>query len=280
MNGLINFTINERVSEIFDLYTQLHDIRISLFSPDGELIYPDKVGRPNCRHCSLLRDVLKMDFRCRDLDRKMMETSLNRRGMVSYTCHAGMREAAAPVFVNGDLAGYVMLGQFRSEAAPKTSPYADAWEADQGNRNLQTEYESTAIFPEHKIETLLSMFSHLLEFIIESQLIQHKDYDLLEPAIEQIHRHPEQEFTLGNAADMVGRSPSTVTRLFKKVTGSSFKQYQTEYRMEQAAALLKSMPNRPVSDIAQSLGFEDPLYFSRAFRRRFSCSPSDFRIRQ
>ena len=279
MHGLINFTINERVSEIFDLYTELHDIRISLFNPEGELVYPDKVGRPNCRHCSLLRDVLKMDSRCRDLDRKMMETSLNRRGMVSYTCHAGMREAAAPVFVNGELAGYVMLGQFRSEAAPRISPYAAAWELEQGNGHLQTEYEKTAIFPEHKIETLLSMFSHLLEFIIESQLIQHKDYDLLEPVIEQIHRYPAKEFTLADAAQMIGRSPSTVTRLFKKVTGYSFKQYQTAYRMAQATALLKSMPNRPVSEIAQTLGFEDPLYFSRAFRRRHGCSPTDFRIR-
>lgn len=277
MIGLINFTINEKVAEIFDLYTELHGIRISLFNPDGDLIYPDKVGRPNCHHCIMLREVLKLDSSCRDLDRKMMETSLKRRGLVSYTCHAGMREAAAPIFVNDDLIGYVMLGQFRSEAAPKASPYSKAWQVEQGNDALQQEYEQTAVFPEHKIETLLSMFRHLMEFIIEGHLILHKDFDLLEPVIGLIRNHPERMLTLESASRLVGRSPSSVTRLFKKVTGRSFKQYLTDCRMTEATRILKQKPNLPVAEVARALGYEDPLYFSRAFSRHYGHSPTKYR---
>ncbi len=273
----MHHVISQKVSEIFDLYTELHDIRISLFSPDGALIYPDAVGRPNCRYCTMLRDTLNLDSRCRALDRQMMEASLDCGDMVTYTCHAGMREAAAPVFVENELVGYVMLGQFRSERASAGSPYAEQWEMEKGSSDLQQAYEQTAIFPERKIETMLSMFRHLLEFIIESQLIQHKDYDLLEPAIEWIQQHPAERFSLADAARMIGRSPATATRLFKKVTGQSFKQYQTAHRMEQAAVMLKSMPNRPVAEIAQSLGYDDPLYFSRAFNKRHGCSPSRYR---
>jgi AraC-like DNA-binding protein len=76
---------------------------------------------------------------------------------------------------------------------------------------------------------------------------------------------------------MVGRSPSAVTRLFRKVTGLSFKQYQTAHRMEQAATMLTAMPNRPVTEIARTAGYEDPLYFSRAFARHFGCSPTTYR---
>jgi AraC-like DNA-binding protein len=279
MLNLMDYTISERVAEIFNLYTKLHDIRISLFSPEGRLIYPDSVGRPNCNHCIMLRETLEMDSACRSLDRKMMQTSLDRRSMVTYTCHAGMREAAAPVFVEDELAGYVMLGQFRSEAAPGRSPYAEQWEVEQGNSELQRAYEETAVFPEYKIKTLLSMFQHLMQFIMESHLIRHKDYDLLEPVIQRIHRRPEAAFSLIEAARLAGLSPSTLTRMFKKVTGHSFKQYQTLYRMEQAAHLLQSMPSRPVGEIAQVLGYADPLYFSRAFRRYHGCGPSAFRSR-
>ncbi|MBN2686073.1 MAG: PocR ligand-binding domain-containing protein [Pontiellaceae bacterium] len=272
----MNYTISQRVSEIFDLYTQLHEIRISLFNPEGKLIYPDAVGRPNCRYCTMLRDTLGMDSRCRAMDRKMMQVSLQRHGLVSYTCHAGMREAAAPVVVNEKLVGYVMLGQFRSEAAPTQSPYSEEWQAEQGNAALQKAYETTAVFPEHKIETLLSMFRHLLEFIIESQLIQPKEYDLIEPAIAQIHDRPAEPFSLADASRLIGRSPSSVTRLFLKATGRGFKQYQANYRMERAALLLKQSPGRPITEIARSVGFEDALYFSRVFRRHFGCSPSAF----
>ena len=278
MPNRMHFTISQKVSDVFDLYTQLHDIRISLFSPDGELVYPDAVGRPNCRHCALLREQLALDSRCRALDRKMMQASLDHGDMVAYTCHAGMREATAPIFIGGELAGYVMLGQFRSEAAPAVSPYAARWQEEQGSTALQHEYERTAVFPEDKIETLLSMFRHLLEFIIESHLIRHRDYDLLNPVIERIHRHPETELSLQEAGRLMGRSPSTVTRLFRRVTGSSFKQYQTTFKMKQAATLLIQTPSRPVAEIARQLGYDDPLYFSRAFRRHYGCAPTQYRV--
>ena len=280
MLSSMHYTISSKVSEIFDLYTQLHDIRISLFSPDGELVYPDRIGRPNCRHCIMLRQTLGLDARCRELDRKMMQASLERRGMVTYTCHAGMREATEPIFVGEELVGYVMLGQFRSEAAPEQSPYEALWEKQQGNAELQHEYEKTAVFPEDKIETLLSMFRHLMEFIMESRLILHKDYDLLESVIEQIHAHPESNFVLGDAARMVGRSPSTVTRMFKRVTGRSFKQYQMDRRMVQSAVMIRNMPNRPMGEIAAAMGYDDPLYFSRVFKRYHGCSPTAYRERR
>ena len=274
----LHHTISQKVAEIFDLYTELHGIRITLFGPEGRLIYPDAVGRPNCQHCTMLRDTLGLDSKCRELDHKMMRTAFERQDMITYTCHAGMREATVPIIVEGELAGYVMLGQFRSEAAPSISLYSDRWKVEQGNNDLQRAYEKTAIFPEQKIETLLSMFRHLLEFIIGGQLIHHKDYDLIQPVIERIQKCPEQELSLEVASKLVGRSPSTVSRLFKKVTGRSFKQYQVNHRLELAAKHLKARPNCPVTEISQSVGYDDALYFSRVFRKKFNCSPSEYRL--
>lgn len=273
----MHHTISQKVAEIFDLYTELHDIRITLFGPEGRLIYPDAIGRPNCEHCRLLRVTLGMDSKCRELDHKMMQVAFERKDMITYTCHAGMREVTAPILVNDELAGYVMLGQFRSETAPAESPYSNDWKIAQGSDALQQAYEQTAIFPEAKIETLLSMFRHLLEFIVGGQLIHHKDYDLIQPVIDRIQEHPELELQLEEASQLVGRSASTVSRVFKKVTGRSFKQYQVNHRLALAAAQLRAKPNCPVSEIAMAVGYEDALYFSRVFRKQFNCSPSEYR---
>jgi len=272
--------ISREVAEIFDLYTELHGMRISLFGPGGQLLYPEPAGRPDCRHCQLLRKTMGMDSLCRQLDRKMMQAASEKHEMITYTCHAGMREAVVPLVVDEQLAGYVMIGQFRSLEAPETSPYAAQWEKEQKNNALQRAFSDTPVFPEKKIEKLLAMFRLQVELIIRSRLIHHRNYDLLDPIIEKIRQQPESALTLQQAAQMSGRSPSTVTRLFKKLTGLSFKQYQISFRLRRAAELMAAHPERPVAAIATEVGFDDPLYFSRLFRKHTGQSPTAYRKAQ
>lgn len=274
----LNHTISQKVAEIFDLYTALHGTRVSLFGSDKQLLYPDDSGRSNCAYCRMLREELGLDAKCRALDQAMMAAALQKKEMISYTCHGGMREAVAPLFSEGQLAGFVMIGQFRSSEAPVQSPYAVRWEKEKGSAALQAAFSRSTVLPEDKIEILLAMFSQLLDLIIRGKLIHHKDYDLIAPVKEQIRLHPAEALNLNDAARMSGRSPSTVTRLFKKITGTGFKQYQLTCRLQLAAEQLKVVPNRPVAEIAAEAGFDDPFYFSRVFHKHMGCSPSDYRV--
>ena len=56
----------------------------------------------------------------------------------------------------------------------------------------------------------------------------------------------------------------------------SIKSYLTEKRMQRAAIMLQD-PNRSVKNVAASCGFEDSLYFSRAFSKYFGISPQQYR---
>jgi AraC-like DNA-binding protein/ligand-binding sensor protein len=273
----LNHTISQKVAEVFDLYTELHGVRVSLFGPDKTLLYPDQVGRPNCSYCRMLREELGLDGTCRALDQMMMDAALQENEMIVYTCHAGMREAVAPLILDGQLAGFVMLGQFRSLEAPRQSPYAAQWRREQGNDALQQAFADSAIFPENKIKLLLAMFSQLLDLIFSGKLIHHKDYDLIAPVIEHIRQNLDNPLSLAEAARLSGRSPSTVTRLFKKITGSGFKPYQMACRLQFAADRLTAAPNRPVAKIAAEAGFDDPFYFSRVFHKHTGRSPSEYR---
>jgi hypothetical protein len=122
MKALFNQVISQQAAEVFDLYTELHGARISLFGPDKELIYPDVRSRPDCDYCQMLRGSLGLEKTCRQLDRKMMRAAFIKKEMVSYSCHAGMREAVVPLFVDDQLVGFVMIGQFRSQSVSAESP--------------------------------------------------------------------------------------------------------------------------------------------------------------
>jgi AraC family transcriptional regulator of arabinose operon len=80
--------------------------------------------------------------------------------------------------------------------------------------------------------------------------------------------------TVRDAAAQIGRSPSSLSHLFKKLTGNGFRQFQITRKIEEADRLLQTFPQMPIKEIAERLGFQDPLYFSRLYRRHRDQSPS------
>lgn len=75
-------------------------------------------------------------------------------------------------------------------------------------------------------------------------------------------------------AACAGISENYFRRLFQSVYGQSPKQYIQTKRLNQAKALLESGDLTTVQDAAAQVGYEDPLYFSRIFRKAFGTPPS------
>ena len=78
------------------------------------------------------------------------------------------------------------------------------------------------------------------------------------------------------AARQAGVSRSCLYRAFQAEFGCSPSAYLIRYRIQRATQLLRHSA-LPISAVAASVGFEDPLYFSRAFRRAVGQSPTEYR---
>ena len=82
--------------------------------------------------------------------------------------------------------------------------------------------------------------------------------------------------TVEDVASYVGISRSHLFRSFQAYRHKSPKEYLSEYRIKQACHLLKET-NLSVSAIAYSVGFDNNLYFSKAFKKQKKMSPSEYR---
>lgn len=84
--------------------------------------------------------------------------------------------------------------------------------------------------------------------------------------------------TLTAVARHVGVTPRYVRKLFA-AEGTAFTDYLLSQRLERAGRMLETgaFDDLRISDIAYECGFGDLSYFNRAFRRRFSMTPSDMR---
>lgn len=89
---------------------------------------------------------------------------------------------------------------------------------------------------------------------------------------DNLHR----PLSVAEIAQKVCLSPSRLAHLFTQTLGRSILKWREEQMIQFACQLLLVSPS-PIKQIAAQVGFEDPLYFSRVFRRYTGCSPRAFR---
>ncbi|OZG68143.1 AraC family transcriptional regulator [Bifidobacterium eulemuris] len=82
-----------------------------------------------------------------------------------------------------------------------------------------------------------------------------------------------------SVADVAARfhySPSYLTSLYHQAFGIGIVEQIVEYRVDRARELL-STTSSPVAAIAAEVGYEDPKYFMRVFKRRTGLTPTQYR---
>jgi len=91
-----------------------------------------------------------------------------------------------------------------------------------------------------------------------------------------ISLHLHERITMAQLAARVGLSSSYFWALFKQKTGYAPIDFLIRLRMHQACQLLNST-DKPVNELAAGLGYQDPLYFSRAFKSILGVAPTRYR---
>ena len=98
--------------------------------------------------------------------------------------------------------------------------------------------------------------------------------------MNQVFRFIEENYhrpiTLRDVAQAVGYSSAYLTNLMRQQTGKSLHRWLIERRMAQAIALLLKTEHT-VSQIAETVGYQDVCHFSRYFRQFYGTSPQAWR---
>lgn len=85
-----------------------------------------------------------------------------------------------------------------------------------------------------------------------------------------------RKLTVEMIARHVGLNRSYLSALFREALGKPISEYLMEFRIRKACELL-SDDSLSISNVAYSVGYTDPLLFSKIFRRIEGCPPSQFR---
>lgn len=133
--------------------------------------------------------------------------------------------------------------------------------------------------PEKK-NRLSLLFNLLLCEISEMQSCPgdslHQD-PLVEEVTQQIRSTPQVCFTASEMASSHFICPRTLNNRFQKACGKTFCAFQMETKLEMVRHFLAHQPEAKLHEAAVNFGFYDEFHLSKAFKKQFGQSPSQFR---
>lgn len=116
---------------------------------------------------------------------------------------------------------------------------------------------------------------HLIVEVISKDK-QSKTESLIEQAKKYIQENYSKEISMELVAEMINLSPYYFSKIFKKIEGTTFIDYLTFVRIEKSKELLLDH-NLSLKEICFQVGYNDPNYFSRVFKKVTELSPSEYR---
>jgi len=141
--------------------------------------------------------------------------------------------------------------------------------------------EVNAIYPNKE-----AFDTELLENILEQILIRctrlqpgiHTNNidERVKYAMQYIAKNYNQNFMLQDISTQVALSSPRLALLFKQQVGVSIMRWRDEKRLSKACELLIGT-SQSIAKISEFLGYSDPLYFSRIFRKYMNISPREYR---
>jgi AraC-like DNA-binding protein len=129
------------------------------------------------------------------------------------------------------------------------------------------------------LSSLLKLFSFFIDnapdtnTVIEESTIKSS---YIQIAIDYIQFNYNKKIKITDIADHIGIDSKYLCSLFKSTLAVSPYQYLLNIRFNKASELLKN-ENFSIADISRSVGYEDPLLFSKMFKKIKGMSPSEYR---
>lgn len=124
--------------------------------------------------------------------------------------------------------------------------------------------------------SVLSQLMESCDGIVIPKDNSNKQERYVKTAQDFIEKNYSQPISVEEVAAFVGINRKYLTRLFQQITADSPKHYLMNYRMEKARDLLVNS-SLNIREVSHSVGYTDPLVFSKVFKKMVGTCPREFR---
>jgi len=137
-----------------------------------------------------------------------------------------------------------------------------------------------ALFSSDDIFENYSYYFKILKVLFSMATLRDEAMNIfMQRVLEYIEKNFSKDISVSQLADMLHMSESNFYSVFKRQFGTSPISYINNYRLSLAAEYLRQSEDS-ISEICERVGIQDPLYFSKIFRKTYGVSPRAYRNNQ
>lgn len=142
---------------------------------------------------------------------------------------------------------------------------------------LQLAHTKPPLFRDHLSERAYELLVELAH-IHQAEAAKQTRPTPLQRALAHVEERGCGDVSVHSMAAAAGCSPRHLSRLFSRAYHLTAHAWLVRFRLQHACALLQRTDLR-IGDIAEAVGYLDPLHFAKVFRRVIGCSPRAYRLR-
>lgn len=273
---MLKLDSNETQLLLWDFY-YLSGMKLCIFDQDyNEVAYSSPSKR--CPFCAYMRQDPVFDANCRACDKQAMINCRKSGQSFFYRCHIGFKEFVAPVFYDGAVVGYMVIGQV-------TDGSEEEWSVIRGNLEKYPDvdtvrakelYKNLPHFTNNIIESAGRIVDACVSHIYHKRMLDVRHMDLSQQIEQYITANICEDLSIDHLCGRFEISRSEIYRLFEQRFGTSVADFIRNKRIFMAEELIRNTDQK-ISEIAQTVGFYDYNYFSKVFRKSYGVSPREYR---
>lgn len=276
------------------------------------ILLVDFSGKPLTRHsrsqpfCQAVRNNPNLGKLCEKCDARGGIDAIANGSYSIYRCHFGLVDFAIPVIAQNNYVGAILAGQVK---IPANEPLETIINLDEHTvhdafvKAHQVEFDQVPELELAELREIAHMLTNILAFSVEPKTVTpagkpirktaasvNETFDLvltnmeepvahypqLQPAFSQIFRYKSTHFTLEELANFCNLSQSYLSRLLKTELAESFSTYYMRLRINWSKELLLAT-DESVTTISHYLGYSEPSYFIKQFKKFEGQTPLEFR---
>lgn len=279
-NGEIKVN-QELMQQVLDCFSTFTGVRAT-FDCGDRILYGN--GEKLSPFCEKLRKLECYQKRCLECDRIAKENVDQCKDVYIYKCHMCFWEAIVPVTVRNEIVSYLTIGQIvDADRSEETFSHMKAI-LNRDNVPVKIQNDLIRYFKEQRKLTMkefkagVKLLKIMGDYLSHNRVIELYYRTIVETVSDYLEKNYEHEITSADIEKITRYRYSYVCDIFKQQTGGTIKQFLEEIRLKKATELLKGTSWK-IYEISERCGYKNSYYFNRVFKRKYSCTPQEYRKR-